>query len=221
MQLANFKPPQDGFETASERFIMFASRCAGGVTLAIFLALGSLGVQAQEDPADLAFWQSIGNSTNPREYKAYLQAFPNGRFKAIAEQRALNSGSQPNSDPPVASVTTAPSDFSQPKISVDPPNGHVGQAFVFGCVNFPELKNNFADKLVVVHAGTPVMNPMLAVEQTKIFWSDSAYRCPYFNNTIPKVGPFAPGLYEVRYMSTLYTDDHSYQMKAMTAFSVR
>ena len=36
---------------------------------------------------ELAFWQSIQNSTNPAELEAYLEQFPNGVFRALAQLR--------------------------------------------------------------------------------------------------------------------------------------
>ena len=41
------------------------------------------GSSAQEN----LFWQSIMNSTNPAEFEAYLQRFPNGVFSGLAEAR--------------------------------------------------------------------------------------------------------------------------------------
>jgi uncharacterized caspase-like protein len=41
-------------------------------------------VEAQQD---LAFWTSIANSTNPADFRAYLQAFPRGRFATLANAR--------------------------------------------------------------------------------------------------------------------------------------
>jgi outer membrane protein OmpA-like peptidoglycan-associated protein len=57
----------------------------------------------ETDPADLAFWQSIQNSTNPAEFKAYLDAFPNGRFVPLARIRA---GATPSQQPTEAVATT-------------------------------------------------------------------------------------------------------------------
>ena len=36
---------------------------------------------------ELAFWQSIQNSTNPAEFEAYLRRFPNGVFSELAQVR--------------------------------------------------------------------------------------------------------------------------------------
>ena len=35
------------------------------------------------------FWQSIMNSTNPADFEAYLQQFPNGVFRALAQNRLV------------------------------------------------------------------------------------------------------------------------------------
>ena len=42
------------------------------------------------------FWQSIMNSTNPAEFEAYLQQFPNGVFRALAEARLAALRERPN-----------------------------------------------------------------------------------------------------------------------------
>lgn len=58
------------------------------LSLAFLMCLAWSAQAQQTDPADLAFWQSIQNSTDPAEYRAYLEAFPNGRFAALARLRA-------------------------------------------------------------------------------------------------------------------------------------
>ena len=67
----------------------------------------SSAAQQQASPpasseAELVFWQSIANSTNPAEFEAYLSQFPNGVFRALADVRlaALRAGS--NGAPPPA-----------------------------------------------------------------------------------------------------------------------
>ena len=37
--------------------------------------------------AELVFWQSIVNSTDPADFEAYLEVFPNGVFRRLAENR--------------------------------------------------------------------------------------------------------------------------------------
>jgi Caspase domain len=45
------------------------------------------------DPAaiELSFWDTIKNSSNPEDFKAYLQQYPNGRFAALARIRSKPS----------------------------------------------------------------------------------------------------------------------------------
>ena len=51
---------------------------------------------------EVVFWQSIQNSTNPVEFEAYLEQFPNGVFRVLAQARlAALRGS-------TAGATTAP-----------------------------------------------------------------------------------------------------------------
>jgi hypothetical protein len=183
----------------------------------------STGARADgTDPADLVFWDTIKNSTNPEEYKAYLQEFPTGRFAAIARLRA-NSAPPPvvaDKQSSVAPTADAEGDVSpDPKLSVTPANGHVGQKFILGCVDFPETDTR--DFLVVVPAGTPEMDPHRSRDETKILFSNFAIACKQNGGSVRDVGPFAPGRYEARYMSVLYNSENRYEMKASTTFSVR
>ena len=47
------------------------------------------------------FWQSIMNSTNPADFEAYLRQFPNGIFRALAQNR-LVALQQPEDGRPAA-----------------------------------------------------------------------------------------------------------------------
>jgi hypothetical protein len=38
---------------------------------------------------ELAFWDSVKNSSNSGDYQAYLEKYPNGQFAPIAKQRAM------------------------------------------------------------------------------------------------------------------------------------
>ncbi len=59
------------------------------------------GQAAAADPLaiELAYWQSIEDSTNAEDYKSYLKKYPNGQFADLAKRRALN--------PPKPSTTVA------------------------------------------------------------------------------------------------------------------
>ncbi len=49
-------------------------------------------VPTSADPAaiELAYWESIKDSTSADDYKAYLKKYPNGQFADLAKRRALN-----------------------------------------------------------------------------------------------------------------------------------
>ena len=55
-------------------------------------ALAASGSRASQpkgtEPAEMAFWQSVEASDDPKEYQAYLEQFPEGAFVALAEARA-------------------------------------------------------------------------------------------------------------------------------------
>lgn len=54
--------------------------------VALLLALAAGNALAQT-PGEIAFWESVRDSKNPAELRAYLQQFPNGVFKPLAEAR--------------------------------------------------------------------------------------------------------------------------------------
>jgi len=49
---------------------------------------------AMVDPAaiELSFWESIKNSNNPDDFKAYLEKYPDGQFAALAKSRSQPKG---------------------------------------------------------------------------------------------------------------------------------
>lgn len=58
---------------------------------------------ADTTAVELSFWDTIKNSSNPEDFRAYLQQYPNGRFAALARIRA-NAAPAPAgpSQPPAA-----------------------------------------------------------------------------------------------------------------------
>ena len=63
--------------------------------LSLSLGLFTLGTatagllpKSGEAQYELEFWESIKNSTHAEDYKAYLQAYPDGRFASLARARA-------------------------------------------------------------------------------------------------------------------------------------
>ena len=73
--------------------VLCASVCMASAT-----ALGAVSAGQPTTPSDQApesasaelevlFWQSIGSSTDPADFEAYLEQFPNGVFRRLAELR--------------------------------------------------------------------------------------------------------------------------------------
>ena len=60
--------------------------------------------------ADLEFWQSIADSTNPLMFEAYLARFPNGAFRALAQNRLAVLGRSAAAAPASARAEPAPRD---------------------------------------------------------------------------------------------------------------
>jgi formylglycine-generating enzyme required for sulfatase activity len=74
-----------------------------------FIATGAatagLLPKSGEAQYELEFWESIKNSTHSEDYKAYLQAYPDGRFAALARARAARyAESSPPAAPPAPPV---------------------------------------------------------------------------------------------------------------------
>jgi hypothetical protein len=83
-------------------------------------ALGLAMPALAQSPAELAFWKSVQNSNNPAELQAYLDAYPRGRFAALARVRiaALRKAApapQPSA-PPVAKEETPGGPASAPEL---------------------------------------------------------------------------------------------------------
>jgi formylglycine-generating enzyme required for sulfatase activity len=60
------------------------------------------------DAYELSFWESIRASENASEYKAYLSAYPNGRFAALARAREQLYGAKPAAPPAAAVASSSP-----------------------------------------------------------------------------------------------------------------
>jgi hypothetical protein len=52
-------------------------------------ATNSTGNESKIDPAafELTYWDSIKNSTDPEDFKSYLEQYPNGKFASLARNR--------------------------------------------------------------------------------------------------------------------------------------
>lgn len=68
----------------------------------------SEGVGAASPDAEILFWQSVQNSDNPKTFQAYLDAYPNGRFAALARIRIQELGEFPGESPLALGVDLSP-----------------------------------------------------------------------------------------------------------------
>ena len=85
------------------------------ILLAIALSLAAATAVAQtSDPAEIAFWESVRDSKDPAELRAYLQRYPNGTFAFLAQRRLANleSGARP-----VAPAAAAPATPAEPPVA--------------------------------------------------------------------------------------------------------
>ena len=83
----------------------------------------------QDDTVELTFWEAIKDSGDPADYKAYLEAYPEGRFAALARVRARTQPAAPATE--VAALTpqqTAPLETSAAS-AYDPTTASLGGRF--------------------------------------------------------------------------------------------
>ena len=85
------------------------------------------------------FWQSIVNSTNPADFEAYLEQFPNGVFRALAENRLEALRASAGDRPAVGGMrgggTGVPAAGSRPAADRDAPL-RAGETRVFDGIGF-------------------------------------------------------------------------------------
>lgn len=94
------------------------------IVLGLGMALGSLSVplplaaQPASEAAETAFWDSVKDSRDPAEVRAYLEKFPNGLFAPLAKIRIRNLEAAKSPAPaPNTASSTPPSQPQQPPSS--------------------------------------------------------------------------------------------------------
>src|SRR5258708_21917840 len=92
------------------------------------VALHSRGILPKDssEQYEITFWDSIKDSNYPSDYEAYLKAYPNGRFAALAHARidrlrAAAAASAPSAAPP---VTPSPQAARPAAPASVPPQNH-------------------------------------------------------------------------------------------------
>ena len=95
--VASLRPSVSGQPTFREREPVAAVSPVG--VSAAPPAAGGVAQQQQASPSSAEqenlFWQSIANSTDPADFEAYLEVFPNGVFRRLAENRLRSLRSPP------------------------------------------------------------------------------------------------------------------------------
>ena len=133
------------------------------------------------------------------------------------------TGPAPNSPPGAQATPAAPgtAPLATPgavvgraeRIIVEPPTAQVGDRLLVTLQNFPRPNS---DIIVVVPANTP--DSELGQAGPRPLFQQTIYSAP----TQPiEIGPFAPGNYEIRYLTTLYNNEGRREVSARTAFAVR
>jgi hypothetical protein len=115
--------------------------------LVLALVLPAAARADDDDAMDLAFWQSIQNSTVPAEYQAYLDAFPHGKFARLASLRAHQAA--PAAAPAANAVAIT---VGMPGIAPDE-MGLVGDGI---CTTSAEPGPTL-DRLAGLHVGDPIL----------------------------------------------------------------
>jgi caspase domain-containing protein len=86
------------------------------ISVAVKVPTATGSTAKPSDPVDstvieLSFWDTIKNSSNPEDFKDYLQQYPNGRFATLARRRANPTASN---QPPSATGPSVGSGASSP-----------------------------------------------------------------------------------------------------------
>lgn len=99
---------------------MLLIACLLGVTAAGGAEAGVLPKDSAEQ-YELLFWESIKDSNHTSDYEAYLEAYPKGRFSALARSRIERlRTSAPKAEPPAEGVRPAPPPARKPPEAVRP-----------------------------------------------------------------------------------------------------
>ena len=104
---------------------IFSPGAANAQTLAVTSPGGATPAPAPAAPdREGVFWDSMRNSSNPADFEAYLQTYPNGAFAALARSRiAALRAPTPPSAPPSAQAPTRTAASTNAAAQRSPPRG--------------------------------------------------------------------------------------------------
>ena len=106
--------PHEYASLLEEHYLRGASGQPGSVTVA---DVASADVRGQQETV---FWQSISASTNPADYRAYLQQFPDGVFARLARNRMTELGGTASASTTVSRPRPMPAPTSDPDLVPTP-----------------------------------------------------------------------------------------------------
>jgi hypothetical protein len=108
----------------------------------------------------------------------------------------------------------APGTVSDGKIVVTPAKVRVGQKFKITCVDCPDPGPQ--DKLIIVNAGAPddvvhdTPGAVVAYNAATTYYWQYGW----------EAGPYSPGNYEARWLTTLYNNEQRFEIGARGQFSI-
>src|SRR6185436_20483490 len=108
------------------------------LVIAFVLALAAAPVctQPRADATEISFWESVRDSKNPAELRAYLHQYPNGVFRALAEARlvTLENPAAPQRQPTAGAPQRA--------VAGQPRAPKAGDTWTYR-LTFPRLRGKF------------------------------------------------------------------------------
>jgi formylglycine-generating enzyme required for sulfatase activity len=112
---------------------------------------------------EIAFWASIKDSTDPADFKAYLEQYPNGKFVTLARNRLKNLASKANpSTTPAAQTETNPTNTNGVNAKPENPNNSTKPNNASGSTNAAPgpgtvVRNQIGMELVWIPPGSFMM----------------------------------------------------------------
>lgn len=186
-----------------------------GTVIAVMFA--TCGLAQEITSAEIAFWQSIQDSTNAEEYEAYLDTYPNGAFAELAELRIQQLGGDAGPANTAGDKNDAPQlsgdVVGDAIITISPDTMRVGEHANVTIEDLPDPSSS--DAVIVVAAGAP--------DNVGVLSSENVLKTVYASNLAYgpiDIGPFPPGTYEVRWLTSLYNVDGRLEVGARALLEV-
>ncbi|MGO9263237.1 MAG: serine/threonine-protein kinase [Bryobacteraceae bacterium] len=93
------------------------------IPAAVPAAVPKSGPDTSDEAVELAFWNSIGSSSDPRLYREYLAKYPQGKFASLAKlklEEQPSKAADAHRPPPPAPVQPSPAAAPAPPAAVPP-----------------------------------------------------------------------------------------------------